>query len=274
MLRFLGALFAFTSRPAGGRARSRRRVGGPRWVRPRLEALEDRQMLSANPATLPVPGFGFVRQGENTFAKEPKGDPGAVFLGDSILFDYGYAFGAPVWNTAIAPSGAEDFAVPGQTTQNLLFQLGTGILSGLSPSVVVLDIGANNLLLEHQTPAQTAGGVVADVQAIQALEPQASIVVLGLLPQAPSNPYGLPPASPGEIDQTNSLISQQLAGMNNVQFVNADSSFLQANGSIAPGTLVDGLHPSTTGSLLLTQDLLGPFTQAAVAGELRSSVIG
>jgi hypothetical protein len=269
MLRFLGALFAFTSRPAGGRARSRRRVGGPRWVRPRLEALEDRQMLSANPATVPAPLPGI---GEWVAAMSPKGNPSIVFLGDSILFDYGYAYGAPAWDTAIAPLGADDFAVPSQTTQNLLYQLETGILVGTSPQVVVVGIGADNLLIGNQTPAQTAGGVAAVVQAVRLQEPQASIVVLGLLPQAPSNSSGLTPIPTATIEQTNSLIAQQLAGQPLVQFVNPDSSFLQANGSIASGSLVDGLHPSTSGSLLLTQDLAVPLAAAyAEAGAAASA---
>jgi lysophospholipase L1-like esterase len=227
-----------------------------RHVRPQLEALEDRCLLDAGPTTVAAPGVSMAFWGEAMLAQQPLGNPNVVFLGDSILWAYSNSLGAPFWNASIAPDGAANLAVPGQTTQNVLFQLETGALQGAHPQAVVLMIGGNNLLAGN-TPDQTAAGVMADVQAIHAQDPGAQVLVLAI------PPLGSSPQDPirAEVAQTNALIAQQVAGLPYAQYLDTTSSFVQPDGTVPTSLLYDGIHPTALGYWLMTNSLAGPLAQ-------------
>ena len=211
-----------------------------------VELLEDRCLLSAGPGPGAIPAplylpewFGQAVNLETT----PKGNPQVVFLGDSITANYAYS---PSWAARIAPLGVRDFGIGGSATQNLLWLLNTGVLNGTSPKVIVLMIGIGNISQE-QTPEQTAEGVAASVSTIQRLQPQARILLLGILPA------GFQADDPvhTRVAQANKLIAG-LADGTNVQFLDAGSAFLQADGSISPAVMADGLHPTPLGYQILT----------------------
>src|SRR3954447_7296842 len=81
-------------------------------TKPMLDMLEDRFMLSGNPPVL--------------------------FLGDSILAFYANGAGVVPWQTSIAPLGAQDLAVVGNQTEQIVQQVDRGALDGLTPQVIVL----------------------------------------------------------------------------------------------------------------------------------------
>jgi lysophospholipase L1-like esterase len=219
---------------------------------PTVEVLEARCLPSVTTTVPPLseipPGIALM---DYLFATQAKGNPSVVFVGDSISYQYAYGPGAPVWAKYMAPLGMSDYGVSGQTTQSLLFQLSLGQLVGIHPSVVVLDIGANDLL-QGNSPQDSADGVLADLATIQQYQPLAHVVVLAVLPgeQSPSDPY----RSLGA--QTNQLVSQTLAGNPQVTYVNFGSIFLQPDGTISNSMLYDYLHPSEQGYLDLTNALL------------------
>jgi beta-glucosidase len=194
-----------------------------------VEALEDRCLLSTTAG------------------------PAVVFLGDSILDHYARGSGAALWNTQIAPLQAADLAVSGSTTQGVLARIEQGQLNGLSPRVVVLLIGTNDLAL-GASPQQAAAGIAGDVAAIEAHVPGAQILLLGLLPrgQSPGDPLR------AAIAQTNTLIAP-LGTLRNVTYAEFGAAFLQPDGTISPTVLYDYLHPSATGCALLTANLQAPI---------------
>lgn len=224
-----------------------------------VEALEDRFLPSA---TTPIPPPSeiplLITLTDVLDATAPKGNPSAVFLGDSISFDYAYATGASVWNAYMAPLGIANYGVSGQTTQNLLFQLAQGQLVGINPAVVVLDIGGNNLL-HGDSPLATAAGTLADVAAIHQFLPQSQVLVLGIFPgkEYPNDPYRTEGA------QTNQLVSQMLSGDSHATFLNLGSIFLQPDGTISTSMMLDYVHPTEQGYLDLTKVLL-PITEQAI----------
>ena len=185
------------------------------------------------------------------FATQPKGNPSVIFVGDSINWEYAYGSGAAVWAAYLAPAGMASYGVIGQTTQSLLYQFSLGLLTGINPSVVVLNIGGNNLL-QGDTPQATAAGILADVNTIHQYLPQAQVLVLGVLPgmQNASDPYRIAGT------QTDQLAAQMLAGDPSAMFVNVGSVFVQANGTISSSVLSDYLHPTQLGYLELTNALL------------------
>lgn len=246
-------VFPFSSRRSSGRAKIHS-------VRLGVEALEERCVLSTgvNPATIPTPEaslYGQVRA--DYLLLPPATNPSVLFLGDSVMDLFASSLGTPVWNAEMAPMGAADYAIAGSTTQNVLWQIQSGELNGLSPNVVVLDVGVNNLR-QGETPDQVAGGIAATVTAIKAAQPQAQILLLGILPTGGGSQTSLNVA----INQTNSLLANQDFG-NNVHYLNAGSAFLQSDGSIAPGLMFDGLHPSTVG-----YGVLAGVLQPAIQGLL------
>src|SRR5262249_5793633 len=113
----------------------------------------------------------------------PRTDPQVVFLGDSIFDEFANGPGAAVWNAQLAPLHAVDYAIGASMTQNPLWQIQQGQLDGLSPRAVVLLIGTNNLGWDVQTPENVVQGITAVVAAIQAKQPQAQILLLGILPR-------------------------------------------------------------------------------------------
>jgi beta-glucosidase len=167
-----------------------------------------------------------------------KGNPQVVFLGDSITFLYAYS---PSFAQEIAPRRVSDLAIPGNTTSNVLWQLQTGALSGTSPKTIVLMIGINNLFL-GQTPAQTAEGIAACVFYLRLYEPQAQVLLLGILPAQ------LTPGDPllQEVAQTNALIAGMDDGLS-VHFLDFGAAYLQSDGTFATDQFTDGVHPTPEG---------------------------
>lgn len=248
-----------------------RRAEGEKRVPPRLEPLEDRCVPSVTTTTVPSLSeiSPIVALPDILSATMPKGNPSVVFLGDSISWEYIYGTGSSVWNAYMAPLGMANFGVYGQTTQSLLYQLSLGVLTGVNPAEVVLDIGANDLL-QGNSPQDTAEGVLADVAMIHQFLPQTQILVLGVFPgmQYPNNPYR------GEGVQTNQLVSQMLASDPKTAFADIGGIFVQADGTISNSMMFDYLHPTTLGYLDLTNVLMPVMQQALFPGLYAGSPSG
>jgi lysophospholipase L1-like esterase len=226
-----------------------------------VETLEDRCLLSAaTTVPSPISPLPFVGVADAVMASQPKTDSNIVFLGDSITYNFAYGPGAPIWAALMVGAGATDYGVPGQTTQNLLFQLALGQLSGVHTSVVVLTIGTNNLL-QGDSPDATAAGILADVNAIHFFQPSAQVLVLGVPPGKtdPSDPYR------NEVSQTDALVHQQLAGDMRATFFDIAPALEQANGVISNQILLDTIHPTTLGYADLTLSLFVPLSEAFLA---------
>jgi lysophospholipase L1-like esterase len=241
---------------AGSNARLQAGRARARWESAHLsiELLEERCLLSTltNPAAVPMPGFtSYWYWRIAQFASAPKGDPEVVFLGDSITDAFAGSAGAPVWDARIAPLNAADFAIGGSTTQNVLWQIDHGQLDGISPRVVVVMIGTNNFGLLGESPELIAGGIDTLVADVQAHQPQAQVLLLGILPR------GTSPADPfrGGIAATNRMISQ-LGAARNVTYLDIGGAFLQPDGSISGQVMPDYLHPSTLGYEIYATSIL------------------
>src|SRR5262249_5199540 len=108
-------------------------------------------------ATTPLPITGrnnkywTVREGQNE-TRLRDGHASLLFLGDSTTDGF-QTVGQSVWDTFWAPLDAEDFAIAGLTTSEVLWQVETGQVARASPDVVVLMIGTNNLGLGQSPPA-------------------------------------------------------------------------------------------------------------------------
>jgi lysophospholipase L1-like esterase len=183
------------------------------------------------------------------------GHANVVFLGDSITYGLMAGTGKPVWQTLFAPLKADNFAIPGLTTSQVLWQVGIGQVALASPDVVVLMIGTNNLGL-GQSPKAAAAGVSAIVDGLRDQLPQTRILLLGVLPRGES------PADPlrAEVAAVNGL----LAGLDDgsrVRFRDIGGWFLEADGVLSPAVMPDFLHPSLWGYQLYTAAVWQPLME-------------
>ena len=77
-----------------------------------------------------------------------------LFLGDSITHLW-EQHGKAVWEKRIAPFGAANFGIGGDTTANMIWRLDHGKLEGaLDPKIVVLMLGTNNIGGDRRRPGR------------------------------------------------------------------------------------------------------------------------
>jgi len=97
-----------------------------------------------------------------------------------------------VWGQNLDPRGVLNAGISGDRTDHLLWRLANGNLDGPPARAVVLLIGTNDLSF-GRSPELTADGIRANLIALRQRVPDASSLVLGLLPreEAPTVPLRL-----------------------------------------------------------------------------------
>ncbi|CAM5176342.1 unnamed protein product [Eretmochelys imbricata] len=136
-----------------------------------------------NPASTPTPladvqGDGRWLALHHRFIADSKDkEPEVVFIGDALVqllqqFE--------IWRELFSPLHALNFGIGGDGTQHVLWRLQEGELQHIRPKIVVVWVGTNN---HGHTAEQVVGGIEAIVRLLQQQQPQARVVVLGLLPR-------------------------------------------------------------------------------------------
>lgn len=139
----------------------------------------------------------------------------------------------------------------GDATQTLLWRIESGQLNGLSPKVVVLMVGINNIIA-GDSPQDVAAGVAADIAALRQRLPQSKILLLGILPaeMAIDGQSYLP-----TIAATNQLLATMADGQS-VFYLDLWTGFTNSDGRYRPELHVsDGIHLNTTGYAVLAQGI-------------------
>ena len=185
--------------------------------------------------------------------------PRVVFLGDSIT--QGWAGeGRAEWEARFVPLGAVNMGIGGDRTQNILWRIQDGALDGLTPELVVLKIGVNNLWSEVQECGtdHVADGVAACAAAIHAKCPDAKVLVLGILPTqaAPDHPLR---AIVRAVNGRSAALVSAMGGQ--VRFEDIGAAFLEPDGCISTAVMPDGCHLSMHGYTLFA-DALEPLVHA------------
>jgi lysophospholipase L1-like esterase len=176
-----------------------------------------------------------------------------VFLGDSITQWFAGGIGSTVWSQKIAPLGAADLGVAGDTTQNLLWRIDNGELAG-QPRLAVLMIGTNNLGTGVGV-AETVAGIEADITAIRQASPGTQILLNGLFPRGQASDV-----MRGDVAQVNAALSS-LAGSLGVAYLNPGASMANSQGSIASDFQSDLIHPDAHGYQAWADGIVGTVRQ-------------
>uniref|UniRef100_A0A8C5KAN7 Platelet-activating factor acetylhydrolase IB subunit alpha2 n=1 Tax=Jaculus jaculus TaxID=51337 RepID=A0A8C5KAN7_JACJA len=147
-------------------------------------------------------------------------EPDVLFVGDSVvqlMQQY------EIWRELFFPLHALNFGIGGDTTRH-----------NIKPKVVVVWVGTNN---HDNTVEEVAGGIEAIVQLTNTMQPQAKVIVLGLLPRD---------EKPNPLRQKNAKVNQllkvSLPKLANVQLLDTDGGFVHSDGAISCHDMFDFLH--------------------------------
>lgn len=240
--------------------------------------------VAVNTAIIPVPKLEqdsydwWARHAEVLRIKDSV-NPEIVLIGNSITHFWG---GLPLlknengeprtpngprsWASTFGPYRVLNLGFGWDRTQNVLWRLDHGELTGLHPRIVIIEIGTNNTSqTDHarmNTPAEITEGVAAICQRVHALTPDARIILMAILPreQSPQHPRR------HLIDATNKLLAEYArtanladnAGTAHLIWLDIGAAFLAADGTMLPGLTSDFTHPTDKGYRIWA-DAISPY---------------
>jgi lysophospholipase L1-like esterase len=189
--------------------------------------------------------------------------PDIVMLGDSITHFWG---GEPIggrrtgveeWDRFFAGRSVVNLGYGWDRTENVLWRLANGEFEGVTPKVVVLMIGTNNVTLN--TPDEIAAGVAAICASIHERSPATKILLLAIFPRGQK-----PDATRGLVDDVNRRIAK-LDDRDYVTFLDIGAKFLEPDGTISPDVMYDYLHPTAKGYAIWSA-AMAPTLERLLAG--------
>lgn len=200
-----------------------------------------------------VPGWGYFTQfpqawmqTHNGFVQRTKRgaekkDINIVFFGDSITQGWG-GEGKEVWDKNFAPLGAVNYGIGGDGTRQILWRIAHGEVDGISPKLIVVKIGTNNLYEDFNagTDMEIADGIRTIVGILREKLPNTKILLLGLLPRQNTN-------FTNRTLRINSMIKTLDDGQG-VRFLDMSDKFQTEIGKVKPELYVpDQLHLAKPG---------------------------
>jgi len=167
-----------------------------------------------------------------------------LFVGDSITHFWDAGKNQASWIKYYDNRNAYDIGISGARTETILWMLDQGMLSHISPKLVVLLIGTNNIDPRHFSRAdsarETASGIDVIVSEIGHQLPNSKILLLGIFHR------GDQPKLNSKIDQINERIAREADGKH-VFFLNIDNVFLNADSTVNQDLMYDLIHPTPQG---------------------------
>ncbi len=165
-----------------------------------------------------------------------QGNVELLFIGDSITQGWENE-GKKVWDKYYAARNAVSLGFGGDRTENVLWRLNNGEISGISPKVAVLMIGTNNTGHRMEKPQYVAAGIQKIIATLKQKLPHTKILLLAVFP------CGETPHDTARVNNTeiNALI-ENFADNKSVYFLNINQYFLDAEGRLSREVMPDLLH--------------------------------
>jgi lysophospholipase L1-like esterase len=172
--------------------------------------------------------------------RSKQGDIDLVFLGDSIT-DLWPRVGEWSW-LKLAPYKPANFGIEADCTEHLLWRLEHGELDAISPKVVVVLIGSNNVFyFADEAPEWTARGIEKIVTVIQKRSPASKVLLLGIFPRDEKD---------SRVRRTITAVNREIQRLDDgahVRFVDIGAQFLDGDGNIPADIMPDKVHLSAKG---------------------------
>ncbi len=224
-------------------------------------------MADINTALIPVPrletdSYDWYARHHAVLGAAKSLNPRVVMIGDSITHFWAgppeaARVGGPLsWRHAFGDAVVANLGFGWDRTQNVLWRLRQGELDAMAPRTIVVNIGTNNLTgSDHaraNTPAETAAGVAAVVQAVQARAPTSRIIVMAIFPRGRS----IESAYRAPILATNRLLAKRFAHDPDVTYLDIGAAYLAKDGTLPPALMPDETHPSEAGYAIWADALI------------------
>lgn len=206
------------------------------------------------------------RAHQDLLRKTTQGTVDIYFQGDSITRRWGatdYPQLLALWNRQFQGWNAANFAWGGDTTHHILWRMRNGELDGLSPKIVVLQAGANNLPWRGPANADHVDDVVAGIEAIMAefrqRFPNVRIVLTAMFPRDQN------PQLAETIETINTRLKILADRSESVRWVDINRELTDSAGKLKPEVSSDGIHLEAAGYEIwgralrpIFQEILGP----------------
>ncbi|AEC01945.1 GDSL-type esterase/lipase family protein [Parasphaerochaeta coccoides] len=185
-----------------------------------------------------------------------------VFLGDSLTRRWEEH--EDLWKRFFSPYTPENFGIGGDAIENILWRVMHGELDGMSPQVIVLLVGTNNL--DVNTTEEIGEGIRNLVTVIRRRQPAAQLLLLGLLPR---NPGSTGMTYTDRITAINKNLEEFAQSQDNesVHYSDLGSVLSTENGGLNPACSDDGLHLNAHG-----YERIGPPVASLIAGLFKRPV--
>lgn len=202
------------------------------------------QSTATTPALSPEPqtsDWWMPRHEQKLREKEAMERVDLVWIGDSITHGWEHE-GKELWNEHFAPLHSLNLGFSADRTEHVLWRLQHGAVDGIAPQVAVIMIGTNNTGHRQDPAEETAAGVRAIIDELQARTPETKILLLAIFPR------GETPDDP--LRQLNTQINEILATYadgERVFFQDINEVFLNEDGRLPQSIMPDLLHPNAEG---------------------------
>lgn len=173
-----------------------------------------------------------------------KGGIDVLFLGDSLVLGWSDSAQKDLWKKHYEPLKAASFGIGGDRTQQILWRIANGELDGITPKVIVLMIGINNIVA-NDSPEKIADGAKKIIEVLRQRVPNGKILLLGILPAGQASGDTMR----GKIKQVKALTAKLDDGKN-VRFLDIGPKLVDASGIIDPTKdlfQADALHLKVKG---------------------------
>ncbi|RYX85942.1 hypothetical protein EON83_04080 [bacterium] len=179
----------------------------------------------------------FQARHEAFLQRGKEGPIGVLFLGDSIT--QGWSKAKTVWQEHFGPYNPANFGIGGDRTQHVLWRIENGELDGITPKVVVLMIGTNNM---GNTAEDIIKGDKKIVEQIHLKLPNTKVMLLGIFPRETDakNPRR------AKIKEVNAELAKLDDG-DKTRYLDIGDKFLEADGTLTKEIMPDYLHPDVKG---------------------------
>lgn len=176
--------------------------------------------------------------------------PEIVFIGDSITHFWGgepsnfRGRGEDSWKAMVGSHTASNLGFGFDYIDNAYFRVQLGELDGISPKVIVVLLGTNNLGHRHDTPEICAENMRAFLALLRDKSPGAKILLLGILPRGDEKLNEAIFAANGRY--------AQLADGHQIIYADVGGVFRpQGEKAVSAELMPDKVHPSAKGYQLL-----------------------
>jgi lysophospholipase L1-like esterase len=185
----------------------------------------------------------FQKKHDSFLNRRTEGPIDILFLGDSITERWSGS-GKEVWEKNYATLNAANFGIDGDKTQHALWRIDNGELDGISPKVLVLLIGINNI---GSYPAEDI--LAADTKIVHEIHeklPRTKLLLLGIFPSGADPNDAIVAEKRAKIIAVNKGLAALDDG-DKTRYLDIGGRFLDADGKIPTDIMPDAIHPNAKG---------------------------